>query len=130
MEPTIRSHGDIILVNKMARRFRRGDITVCVSPQDAGKLICKRIVATEYDELVIEDDTDKLYGLGRSRSYVRVPRGHVWVEGDNRERSHDSRHFGAIPLGLVQGRAICKVCVCFLFIIVSTCVIGVDLAIT
>jgi inner membrane protease subunit 1 len=35
---------------------------------------------------------------------VVVPKGHVWVEGDNPTCSVDSRHFGAVPLALVLGR--------------------------
>ena len=38
-----------------------------------------------------------------------VPRGHVWVEGDNSERSCDSRIFGPLPLGLIKGRVFIKV---------------------
>ena len=40
-----------------------------------------------------------------------IPRGHVWLEGDNRYLSYDSRDHGAIPLALVQGRVWYKVCV-------------------
>ena len=38
-----------------------------------------------------------------------MPPGHVWVEGDNKNRSCDSRHFGPVPYGLIKGRAVCKV---------------------
>lgn len=37
---------------------------------------------------------------------VTVPKGHVWVEGDNPTCSVDSRHFGAVPLALVLGRPV------------------------
>lgn len=39
----------------------------------------------------------------------QVPKGHMWIEGDNASRSRDSRDFGPIPYGLVRGRALCKV---------------------
>lgn len=48
------------------------------------------------------------YG-GIFSSNLTVPPGHVWIEGDNAARSRDSRDFGPIPLGLVRGRAVCKV---------------------
>lgn len=39
----------------------------------------------------------------------RIPKGHVWIEGDNAARSHDSRDFGPVPFGLIRGKAVCKV---------------------
>jgi len=39
----------------------------------------------------------------------QVPRGHVWLEGDNRNNSADSRTYGPVPQGLVRGRALCRV---------------------
>ncbi|XP_022926356.1 mitochondrial inner membrane protease subunit 1-like isoform X2 [Cucurbita moschata] len=35
---------------------------------------------------------------------VVVPKGHVWIEGDNMYDSKDSRYFGAVPYGLLQGK--------------------------
>ena len=37
------------------------------------------------------------------RDYVQVPRGHLWVEGDNEHNSNDSNHFGPVASGLVDG---------------------------
>ncbi|MHC4594759.1 MAG: signal peptidase I [Planctomycetota bacterium] len=36
---------------------------------------------------------------------ITVPEHHCFVLGDNRNLSHDSRHFGTIPLALIKGRA-------------------------
>lgn len=38
-----------------------------------------------------------------------VPIGHVWLEGDNKNNSQDSRNYGPVPLGLIQSRAILKI---------------------
>lgn len=47
MLPTLRSNGDVLLVEKVSTTFRlikRGDVVVCVSPSDPDKLICKRVI--------------------------------------------------------------------------------------
>lgn len=38
--------------------------------------------------------------------YFQVPKGHVWLEGDNPLNSTDSRNFGSVPAGLIRGRAV------------------------
>lgn len=40
---------------------------------------------------------------------IVVPRGHIWVEGDNLENSSDSRYYGPIPQGLIKSRAVLRV---------------------
>ncbi|XP_058130594.1 mitochondrial inner membrane protease subunit 1 [Anopheles ziemanni] len=41
-------------------------------------------------------------------SIVIVPRGHLWIEGDNVQNSSDSRNYGPVPIGLVKSRAVCR----------------------
>lgn len=40
---------------------------------------------------------------------AQIPRGHVWLEGDNPENSMDSRNYGPVPAALVQGRVVGRV---------------------
>lgn len=40
---------------------------------------------------------------------IYVPKGMVWLEGDNADNSADSRIYGPVPLGLIQSRVFCKV---------------------
>ncbi len=77
-------------------RLRRGDVVVLQSAARPGKLVVKRVVGLPGDCVAAE--------RGRGRAVV-LPPGHMWVEGDNASCSHDSTHFGAVPLALIVGRA-------------------------
>ena len=81
MAPSL-SAGDRVLVDRWthAQRLpRRGEIVLVEGP--GGDLLVKRV--------------------------VRVgPSGDVWVEGDNREASSDSRDFGPLSAGRVRGRVV------------------------
>ncbi|KAJ1941474.1 hypothetical protein EC988_006748, partial [Linderina pennispora] len=93
---------DVVLVDKMVRgqmsyqRLRRGDVVTFYSPFNPDLLLVKRIIAMPHDCVV---------PLGRENSFVRVPKGHCWVEGDESFHSGDSNSFGPIPLALVKGKA-------------------------
>lgn len=39
----------------------------------------------------------------------QIPKGHCWIVGDNLGVSRDSRHFGPLPIALIQGKVIAKV---------------------
>lgn len=54
------------------------------------------------------DNQDSSMAMFQSK-VVLVPRGHVWIEGDNSENSSDSRMYGPIPIGLIQSRVLCRV---------------------
>lgn len=42
-------------------------------------------------------------------SFVQVPEDYVWLEGDNKENSNDSRYYGPIPMSNVRRRCYCKI---------------------
>ncbi|XP_022695476.1 mitochondrial inner membrane protease subunit 1-like isoform X2 [Varroa jacobsoni] len=99
MEPTIQS-GDMIVVERITahtRNFQRGDIVVCRSPTDPDSLLCKRVVGLPGDILDNPETGSQI-----------VPKGNVWLLGDNYTNSTDSRHFGFVPIGLLIGRAFFK----------------------
>jgi inner membrane protease subunit 1 len=47
---------------------------------------------------------------GLSERYLKIPRGHVWLQGDNLASSNDSRNYGAVPEATLNGRVIARVC--------------------
>ncbi|KAL0129799.1 hypothetical protein PUN28_001804 [Cardiocondyla obscurior] len=99
MEPTLYTN-DVLLLERISirlQRFEKGDIVVSKCPNNPKENICKRIVGLPGDKI-----TDNF-------TVTTVPYGHVWLEGDNRNNSTDSRVFGPIPQGLLQGRALCKI---------------------
>lgn len=110
MEPTLHV-GRRIFVNKLSYRFRsprRGEIVVFPSPVEPGKDLVKRVIALEGDEVRIENKKVYLNGAPLAEPYAvfsrkdellqgdnldvgPVPRGKVFVLGDNRDASGDSR---------------------------------------
>lgn len=73
---------------------------------------CKRVVALEGErvkrgffstQIVINQNESSCLKINAS-CFWKVPRGHVWVEGDNRNNSSDSRDFGPVPLGMITGK--------------------------
>ncbi|KAK7294685.1 hypothetical protein RJT34_17576 [Clitoria ternatea] len=88
---------DYVLVEKFCLgryKFSRGDVVVFRSPLNHKETHIKRIVALPNEWFDNRDYND----------VVKIPYGHIWVEGDNSASSMDSTSFGPIPLGLVQGR--------------------------
>ena len=65
-------------------RVGRGDLLVYVSPKNPEELLIKRVIATAGD--IVETNGRGDYPIPR----VRIPLGHVWVQGDNRAVSVDS----------------------------------------
>lgn len=115
MEPTAFA-GDWIETESVSMaRLQRGDLVTFRSPVD-GELLLKRAVALGGDEIAIEDGVLLVNGVTVVEPYVdpedvdawyfgpvRVPSGHVFVLGDNRGRSIDSRSFGAVPAAAIEG---------------------------
>ncbi|KAF8917717.1 peptidase S24/S26A/S26B/S26C [Mucidula mucida] len=109
MLPTLAARGDWIIEDRLSVRrdpvtFARGEIITLKSPQDPLQIVCKRIVGLPGDTICV-DPTGQ---YAPSSEHIVVPRGHVWVNGDNLPYSRDSRRYGPVPMGLIQGRAVLK----------------------
>lgn len=117
MEPAV-STGAVVLLYKpavAAGLVRNGVVVAFTSPADGGTAI-KRVVAEEGQTVAIRDGELYVDGLAVSEPSIdrsridatyfgprQVPAGSVFVLGDNRGVSIDSRDFGPIPLADIQG---------------------------
>jgi len=134
MEPTLLV-GDYLLVNKFIygvripysdmkffeyKKPKRGDIIVFVFPKDRKKDFIKRVVGTGGEKVTIIHNKiyidDKLiddpwghFTMPRSsiEDYgpIKVPEGSLFVMGDNRDNSQDSRFWGFVKTNEVKGKA-------------------------
>ena len=119
MEPNLNT-GERLLGNKFVYRFdkpARGDIVVFKYPRDPSKFFIKRIIALPNETVQIR--SGKVYVNGRkldeSQYVVKIPHGHyppervpkgaVFVLGDNRDESNDSRFWGVLPTRNIQAKA-------------------------
>ena len=119
---------DRVLVNKLSYRLHdvnRGDLVVFERPPEDGesgtKDLIKRVVGLPgetvegHDGAVFVDGkrlNEPYLEEGAASSYFnpqQVPAGHVWVMGDNRPNSKDSRVFGSVPESEIVGRAFIRV---------------------
>ena len=120
MKPTLQ-HEERLVVNKFIYRVRepqKGEIVIFRYPRDPSRDFIKRVIATAGDTIEIKDGhvyvNDQLlredYILEKTRTEypkVTIPEGRIFVMGDNRNNSEDSRFsdVGFVPLDLVKGKA-------------------------
>jgi signal peptidase I len=106
---------------------KRGDIVVFIYPEDRSKDFIKRLIGLPGDKVEIRDKQILLNGLPWNDTHgvhsdsmiipatvqprdnfgpVTVPEGSIFVMGDNRDESYDSRFWGFVPLKDVLGKAL------------------------
>ncbi|KAL4422353.1 hypothetical protein ABPG75_008550 [Micractinium tetrahymenae] len=109
MMPTFNPRGDIALLEHVtvwSGRVAVGDVVLARSAQNPRHMVCKRVLGLEGDTVFVPSSLGSKLGMGRT---VTVPRGHVWLQGDNFHNSTDSRHYGPVPCALLRGRVFLKV---------------------
>jgi len=121
MKPTLVT-GDRLFVNfhyYLTNEPKRGDVVVFKFPKDKKKDYLKRIVGLPNEEIrineghvfinntILEEDYALFEGdsLEKNMDTVHVPSEHIFVMGDNRNNSYDSRMFGTVPIKDIKGKA-------------------------
>jgi signal peptidase I len=119
MEPSLHSDQRLV-VEKVSYRFsgpQRFDIVVLKLPSQGDELLIKRVVGLPGETVEIRDGGVFINGEALDEPYISeetrpgrndritVPPLHVYVLGDNRNHSNDSRSFGPVPIENIVGRA-------------------------
>ena len=118
MVPTLKSEDRLILTH-MFYRPERGDIVVISRAEEGKTPLIKRVIAVAGDTIEITANKEVfLNGELLDEPYlnistpakgcigqITVPEDHIFVMGDNRSVSWDSRDIGPVPVSLVMGKA-------------------------
>jgi signal peptidase I len=135
MNPTL-LEGDRVLVNKLSYRLHdvnRGDVVVFekdpsdTTPEETRDLI-KRVIGLPGENIYFDNGRVFINGKPLDEPYLppgtntlqgtisctvdkpcNIPAGDVWVMGDNRTNSQDSRYIGPVPESTIVGRAFVRV---------------------
>jgi signal peptidase I len=111
--------GDFVFVNKLAYKLgkpERGDVIVFKYPPDPTQIpYIKRVIGLPGDQINITDGQVFINGQPLNEPYLdaatarggswTVPPDSLFVMGDNRNNSSDSRSWGYVPFENIMGRA-------------------------
>lgn len=116
MEPTLHS-GELVLYTRLYSNYKRGDVVSVRIP--SGEYYVKRVIGIPGDTIEIKDGQVYLNGKLQEEAYIQgetfeqegvvrypltVQEGQIFVMGDNREISMDSRSFGVVGGRQIKGK--------------------------
>jgi signal peptidase I len=123
MEPTL-FDGERVMVDKVSpaiAEISRGDLVIFTSPEDDSKNLIKRVIGLAGDRIELIGEVVYLNNEPLQEGYTRrtifpqkpgestiVEEGSMYVLGDNRPQSRDSRDFGTVSLNQVRGRVMLR----------------------
>ena len=118
MRPTLED-GEFVLVSKLSYtfgEFQRGDIVVFHFPLNPQEELVKRIIGLPGDTVMVRDNQVFVNGQQLNETYIAqaplysgewtVSEGQLFVLGDNRNNSNDSKDWGLLPQENVVGKAV------------------------
>lgn len=101
MTPTLDVKDNLLFIDQFTTKFirkpKRNEIILADNPFKVGNTIVKRVLYLEGEYADFFDVREQRY------QKVFIPENHIWVEGDNKANSRDSRDFGPLSLELVHG---------------------------
>jgi len=118
MRPTLED-GEFVLVSKLSYFWgdvTRGDIVVFHFPLNPEEELIKRVIGLPGDRVMVENGQVYVNGQAISEPYIAqsplylgewlVEENHLFVLGDNRNNSNDSKDWGLMPMENLVGKAV------------------------
>ena len=121
MVPTFED-GQRVVVLKLFSEVERGDIVIFSTRDEPEKDLIKRVVALPGERIQIHKGEVRIDGEPLGEEYIKdqdfglydaqideyVPEGQIYVLGDNRDDSHDSRRFGSVSSESLKGKVVVR----------------------
>lgn len=117
MEPSLHNN-EWVLLERVSYWFHgpeRGDVVVFQAPEVPSEDYIKRVIGVPGDHVVVQDGNVSVNGHRLTEKYIAaapnyrddklVPKGELYVLGDNRDNSNDSHLWGLLPERNLVGRA-------------------------